>query len=164
MFIIGLVTNITSQTCSYTTTERGNFTEYVSKDGSVYKIGDRLTIGQPSTNKTFAFIQTGDGFISPIENAIANISGNETEIKRIFIVGTDRSGHYVMFRTKGAYAVLNMSINFEQALIAGEIKGFGKTSNEALTELKTCKDKLDLGLITQAEFDAKKTELTKYIK
>ena len=46
----------------------------------------------------------------------------------------------------------------------GEIKGFGKTSDEALTELKKAKDKLDLGLITQEEFDKLKAELSKYIK
>ena len=35
--------------------------------------------------------------------------------------------------------------------------------NLALTELKKWKDKLDLELITQEEFDAKKTELAKLI-
>jgi len=38
------------------------------------------------------------------------------------------------------------------------------TSDEALTELKKCKDKLDLGLITQEELNKKKAELSKYIK
>ncbi|MCX6311222.1 MAG: DUF4468 domain-containing protein [Bacteroidetes bacterium] len=38
------------------------------------------------------------------------------------------------------------------------------TSDEALTELKRCKDKLDLGLITQEEYDKKKAELGKFIK
>lgn len=37
------------------------------------------------------------------------------------------------------------------------------TSDEALSELKKCKDKLDLGLITQEEFNEKKQELSKYI-
>jgi predicted Zn-dependent peptidase len=38
------------------------------------------------------------------------------------------------------------------------------TSDEALSELKKCKDKLELGLITQEEFDSKKSELSKSIK
>lgn len=38
------------------------------------------------------------------------------------------------------------------------------TSDEALSELKRAKDKLDLGLITQAEYDSLKVELSKYIK
>jgi len=49
-------------------------------------------------------------------------------------------------------------------LSAGEIKGFGKTSDEALSELKKAKDKLDLGLITQEQFDKLKAELSPFIK
>jgi hypothetical protein len=38
------------------------------------------------------------------------------------------------------------------------------TSDEALSELKKAKDKLDLGIITQAKYDSLKVEYTKYIK
>jgi hypothetical protein len=38
------------------------------------------------------------------------------------------------------------------------------TSDEALSELKKAKDKLDLGIITQEEYDLKKAELTPFIK
>lgn len=41
---------------------------------------------------------------------------------------------------------------------------FIMSSEEALSELKRYKDKLDLELITQEEFDKKKEELSKYIK
>ena len=40
------------------TAERGEYTSYVASDGGVYKIGDRIKIGVPSSNKTFAFIKT----------------------------------------------------------------------------------------------------------
>jgi hypothetical protein len=46
----------------------------------------------------------------------------------------------------------------------GEIKGTGLTSDDALAELKKAKDKLDLGLITQEQYDLKKSELTPFIK
>jgi len=49
-------------------------------------------------------------------------------------------------------------------LSTGEVKGFGFSSDDALAQLKKGKDKLDLGLITQEEFDKLKAELTKYIK
>src|SRR4030042_5890369 len=62
---------------------QGEFTSYVSKDGSVYKIGDRIKIGVPSSNKTFAFITEGDGVLLPITQLTASSSGQETEIKRI---------------------------------------------------------------------------------
>jgi hypothetical protein len=38
------------------------------------------------------------------------------------------------------------------------------TSDDALAELKKAKDKLDLGLITQEDYDKLKAELSKYIK
>ena len=144
--------------------QRGEFTSYVGSDGAVYKIGDRVKIGVPSSNKTFAFITQGDGLLTTITNLTASFSGTETEIKRIFVVGNKRMGYSVAFRTKGIIALSNYSIQFENALSTGEIKGFGLSSDDALSQLKKGKDKLDLGLITQEEYDKLKADLTKYIK
>jgi len=38
------------------------------------------------------------------------------------------------------------------------------TSDEALSELKKSKEKLELGLITQAKYDSLKIEYSKFIK
>ena len=146
------------------TAERGEFTSYLASDGAVYKIGDRIKIGVPSSNKTFAFITEGDGILMPITNLTAFSIGNETEIKRIFVYGSKRAGYSVAFRTKGFTGVSNYTIQFENALSVGEVKGFGLSSDDALEQLKKAKDKLDLGLITQEEFDKLKAELAKYIK
>jgi hypothetical protein len=146
------------------TAERGEYTSYVGSDGGVYKIGDRIKIGVPSSNKTFAFITQGDGIFMPIEPLQASSSGTETEIKRIFIIGNKRSGFSIAMRTKGVIGLLNYTIQFENALSTGEIKGTGKTSDEALAELKKAKDKLDLGIITQEEYDKIKAELVPFIK
>ena len=146
------------------TAERGEFTSYLASDGAVYKIGDRIKIGVPSSNKTFAFITEGDGILLPITNLTAFSSGTETEIKRIFVYGSKRAGYAVSFRTKGYTGVSNYTIQFENALSVGEVKGFGLSSDDALDQLKKAKDKLDLGLITQEEFDKLKAELAKYIK
>lgn len=146
------------------TAERGEYTSYVGSDGAIYKIGDRVKIGVPSSNKTFAFITEGDGFLLPITNLMANASGTETEIKRIIVVGNKRTGYSVAFRTKGFTGVSNYTIQFENALSTGEVKGFGLSSDDALAQLKKAKDKLDLGLITQDDYDKLKAELTKYIK
>jgi len=146
------------------TAQRGEFTSYVGSDGAVYKIGDRVKIGVPSSNKTFAFITQGDGLLTPITNLTASFSGTETEIKRIAVVGNKRMGYSVSFRTKGVIALSNYSIQFENALSTGEVKGFGLSSDDALAQLKKSKDKLDLGLITQEEYDKLKADLTKYIK
>ncbi|AIG29608.1 hypothetical protein IA01_03595 [Flavobacterium psychrophilum] len=50
------------------TSSRGEFTSYISQDNATYKVGDRVKIGFPSSNKTFAFITEGDGLLSPITN------------------------------------------------------------------------------------------------
>ena len=146
------------------TAERGEYTSYIGSDGGIYKIGDRIKIGVPSSNKTFAFITQGDGILTPLQPLPAAQSGTETEIKKIFISGNKRTGYSVSMRTKGVIGLLNYTIQFENALSTGEIKGTGMTSDEALAELKKAKDKLDLGLITQEEYDKKKAELTPFIK
>lgn len=145
-------------------TKRGELTSYIASDGGVYNIGDKVKIGVPSSNKTFAFITEGDGLVIPITNLLANSSGQETEIKKIFIVGNKRIGYSVSLRTKGSTGLSNYTIQVENSLSTGEIRGFGITSDEALSELKKAKDKLDLGLITQEEFDTLKKELAKFIK
>jgi hypothetical protein len=146
------------------TASRGEFAAYYASDGAKYKIGDRIKIGVPSSDKTFAFITEGDGILLPITNLLASSSGQETEIKKIWVVGNKRTGYSVSMRTKGMTALSNYTIQFESALSTGEIKGFGMTSDEALAELKKAKDKLDLGLISQEEFNNKKLELSKFIK
>jgi hypothetical protein len=142
----------------------GPFKSYIASDGAEYKIGDRIKIGIPSNNKTFSYIEEGDGIFLPITNLSTNYSGHETEIKRIWVSGNDRSGYFVKFRTKGDSGISNYTIMFEKALETGEVKGFGKSSDQALTELKKAKDKLDLGLITQDEFNKLRTDLGKFIK
>lgn len=146
------------------TAAKGDYTSYVGSDGGVYRIGDRLKIGVPSSNKTFAFITEGDGILLPITNLLAHASGQETEIKKIWVVGNKRAGFSVAMRTKGITGVSNYTVQFENALSTGEIRGFGMTSDEALAELKKAKDKLDLGLISQEDFDKRKAELTPFIK
>jgi hypothetical protein len=145
------------------TSRKGEYTSYVASDGGIYKVGDRIKIGVPSSNKTFAFI-IGDGIVIPATGIPAACSGMETEIKRIIVGGNQRTGHSVVFRTKGYTGLSNYFIMFENALETGEVKGFGMSSDDALAELKKAKDKLDLGIITQGAYDTLKTDLVKYIK
>ena len=147
------------------TTSNGTYyTGYISKDGFEYKIGDKIKIGFPKTGNLFSFITEGDGVMLPITPLTSNSSGTETEIKKIWVSGNKRAGHTVSFRTKGITGVSNYTIQYENALETGEIKGNGLSSDEALAELKKAKDKLDLGLITQEEYDKQKAELSKFIK
>jgi hypothetical protein len=142
----------------------GPFTSYLSKDGTIYNVGDVLTIGVPSSNKTFAYISQGDGILYAPEQLNARFAGDKTEIKSIWIGGTKRSGFSVLIRSKSASGITTYTVYLENAIASGEIKSFGITSDDALSELKKNKDKLDLGLISQEKYDSLKVELSKYIR
>jgi hypothetical protein len=70
----------------------------------------------------------------------------------------------VSFQTKGMTGIDNYFLYIEDAITVGEVQSFGMTSDEALTALKKAKDKLDLGIITQEEYEKIKAELTPFIK
>ncbi len=168
LLFVTLSLNLFSQELKYgdlNTTERpkGNFTSYVSKSGAVYNVGDKLKIGVPSSEKTFAFIQVVNVLLQAFPLSVTG-SGKEAEIKSFMVQGTKRSGYSVLVRSKGTTAIDNYNIQLENAIETGEIKSFGMTGDEALSELKKAKDKMDLGLITQAKFDSLKLEYTKFIK
>ncbi len=132
---------------------------YVSKDGTLYKAGDIIKIGFPSSNNIFSFI-TKPGTSTPYPKSY---SGKEVEIKYFMATGFKNEGFKAVVVCKGS--LLDMfNIEIENAIQAGEIKSFGMTSDEALSELKKAKDKLELGLITQAKYDSLKIEYKKYIK
>lgn len=138
----------------------------LSKGGSIYKVGDRIRIGTPWSNKTFAYISEGDGILLPITNLTARASDAESEIKNIFIIGTKRRGYSVLFKTKSASGVpgSGYTISVENAIGADELKSFGMSSDDALIELKRAKNKLDLDLILKEDYEKIKSELSKYIK
>ncbi len=145
---------------------KGKFTEYISKTGDSYKIGDTLTIGTPSsTNAVFTYL-TGYGMMGYMgERYPVTVSdiGDNIVIKKIKILrGNKKKGYKVTI--KAGQVVLYYEFFLEDAMAAGEIIGFGMTSDQALKSLLSEKDKLDLGLISQEYFDKKKEELRKYIK
>jgi hypothetical protein len=169
LLLFACSTNLFSQELKYSDLSigvkpKGDYTSYIAKDGAVYKIGDKIRIGVPSSNKTFAYITEGDGILLPITQLLASASGQNAAIKRIDIEGSKRTGFNVSMRCKGLTGLSNYSIQLENAIETGEVKSFGMTSDEALSELKKSKDKLELGLITQAEYDSLKVEYKKFIK
>lgn len=144
--------------------EKGQFTSYLSKDGSIYKIEDKINFGTPSgVNGKFVTIQKVD-IMGTIYVVGAEAINTSAEIKKIRVTGSKRAGYKVSFQTKGMTGVDNYFVYIEDAILVGEIKSFGMTSDEALNELKKAKDKLDLGIITQEQYDLKKAELTPFIK
>jgi hypothetical protein len=143
---------------------KGKFNEYISKDGISFKIGDTITIGKGSgVNGSFVFL-TG---ISPSFSSYvpdASIYNTKAILDNITIKGNKSEGWKVYVFTKSSFKQNALMFFIEDAIANGELKSALMTSDEALTELKKCKDKLDLGLITPEEFAKQKAELSKYIK
>jgi hypothetical protein len=135
---------------------------YTAKNGETFKVGDKITIGQPSNGLYFNHIDMGDGILIAFQAAGSSAAGQEIEIKKITASGTKKFGFKAYLQTRGAFGGYQVSI--ENALETGEVVSSIMSSDQALTELKKAKDKLDLGLITQMEFDSIKTVLAPIIK
>jgi hypothetical protein len=135
------------------------YDEYISKDGSLYKVGDTIKINKPLSIDKFSFIS--DRF-SQVP-ATSKIIGNLFIIKNIIVTGFKNTG-YELCMTINNPITSDQILKFENAIENGEIKSRIMSSDDALIELKRYKDKLDLGLITQKEYDEKRTQLSKLIK
>ena len=142
-----------------TSEQRGNHNSYLASDGEIYKIGDKIKIGLPSSNcnSTFTFITLGG------EQIKSDCTGQEVEISKIWVHGNDHLRYKVRIYTNLG-GISSYSFEFEAALKTKEIISFGKTSDEAIIELKKEKEKLDLEIITKEEYEKRKISLMKYIK
>jgi hypothetical protein len=161
--------------------ENGQTFKFVKDyEGNVYGIGDKFKLGIPqkiegSTENThFSGIF---GVLDPITSIIPALdiistlrlpgqgwSGAECTVIKI---GVRKSFGFVM-----SFIVFS-SQNFEISTMTIDGSLLSKesidpnapmSSEEAITKLKAYKEKLDLGLITQEEYDSYKLELQKYIE
>lgn len=138
---------------------KGKLTSYTSKSGEKFTVGDTITLGVAFRNEVFNFIRQYAVIETyPLENTAAGsivvIKSIRATYKTVWVYTT----HAI------AYTYGCVISNLDAALENGEVKSKLMSSDDALTELKKCKDKLDLGLITQEAFDLKKQELAKFIK
>lgn len=154
--------------------EKDGITEYTATNGAIIKVGDKIRLNRPEGGaKCYISITK----IPTVMDALGNMNnfnpcvlatyfgGKEITIKKFFLTGDRKVGgtiHAVLLTTA---LENNLDLNIELAIESNEIRSNGiMTSEEAMTELKSAKDKLDLQIITQAEFDAKKQELINFIK
>ena len=137
------------------------YDSYLSKDGLLFKSGDTIQVGMASSDQSFAFITFEGSDKSLLEKSN---SGIKIIIVNFLISGLKKSGYQVEAVCKTGFFATKYHVLLENAILTGEIKTSLLTSDEALNQLKKAKDKLDLGLITQEEFDKLKSELKKYIK
>ena len=165
-----------------------DITAYVASDGVTYRIGSTITYGYPTNGKYYLYFKnvtgswlnvlTEDEYATTAErNAnqevaerVENRAGGVATIKKIQCVPVDPYNRM----TCGCkiHLVLNRGglacTNFEEAIATREVVVKANpedvASEAALQELKKWKEKLDLQIITQEEYDAKKEELMKKIK
>lgn len=144
---------------------KGTFESYAAKDGHVYKVGDTLIINSPSgVNGLFVNIESMN--IMGRRYLVGAQSANTTAVlKKIRVGGSKRAGWKAAFQTQGFSSVDNYFFFIEDAVASGEISIKGRiSSDEALAELKKAKEKLDLELITEEEYNALKTKYASFIK
>lgn len=176
-----------SQYANYT-----DFTEIELNDGNIISIGDTVKIGTPATSNqritsssmgvrsqsTFTTLQFG----SPINGAfIAALTGDdgallsswaasEMVVERVLVSHTKLSRNstlnvgLVVKEMNGPRRVY--AYNASRSISLGELELLKRlmTREEAIAKLKESKDLLDLGLLSQEEYDALKEELGKIIK
>lgn len=165
-----------------------DITAYVASDGITYRIGSTITYGYPTNGKYYLYFKnvtgswlnalTEDEHTTTAEHnanqevaeRVENRAGGVATIKKIQCVPVDPYNRV----TSGCkiYLVLNRGglacTNFEEAIATREVVVKANleemASEAAIQELKKWKEKLDLQIITQEEYDAKKEELMKIIK
>lgn len=89
-------------------------------------------------------------------------AGVSYEIQKVLATGK-LEGRRAVIRCKAPLGS-HIDISIESAIKSGEIVTEYKTSEQAIEELKKAKEKLDLGLISQDEYDELKNNLAKYIE
>lgn len=149
-------------------------TEYISENGTSFKIGDVIKIDKPSNGQIFSSMtirMTTFEALALNQNELRNFDYNvysrtiaktSLKIKSFVIEGDKKKGFSIAANLDGVGH--NIQVRLEYGLEIGEIGEHIMTSEEAMTQLKSEKDKLELGLITSEEYNLRKSELVKYIK
>jgi hypothetical protein len=155
------------------------------RDGSTLGIGEMIRFGSPSgTNQStnqnsgvvsgsvtrtnnFSYIMLGRmgmAIMTGVTYLPEAYKGREAAIQNIKLIKNKRGSGVVLILQNPAMDISVLDLEF--ALKYGEIINpkAPMSSDEALAALKKAKDKLDLGLISQQQFDSVKTVLAKFIK
>lgn len=170
LFILGLF--IASQLFSQTVTyeefkaakkpKKVKLDAYQAKNGQVFKIGDKITIGNPSMrNDQYLNVVRND--LGTLKRVSVGMKGFKAEIKKFRIYGRKRTGYSVIAVTKTPDGLSNLWVEIEAAIQNGEIGTTGLNRKQAIAKLKETKDLLDLGMISKEEYEKIKKELTPII-
>jgi hypothetical protein len=156
-----------------------DFKRYQSQNGYIYKIGDPIFIGQPSTNSNeFTHLIIGRYnigralLIGPPISAPGAWQAKTLFIDKIFVYHPKGSRKslvviWMYLKDPDAPAMYNITTvaDFDKALMLGEIfnPNAPLSKEEAIARLKETKELLDLGVIQQSKYDSMKAALTPVI-
>jgi len=152
-----------------------NIDSVILADGSVIKVGDKIQLGTPFngqrdfTNLWILKVTMAQALISPPTSLVGRFSGQTATVDKIFVNHTGLSKksplNIAMYIDFDGEMVNGTVADFNSALSQGEIINLNAkmSRDEAIATLKQQKDLLDLGMISQEEFDAKKAELSSII-
>ncbi|WP_289054478.1 hypothetical protein [Carboxylicivirga marina] len=141
---------------------KGKISEYISENGTTFQVGDTLKVGVPFRNNQFSYLM--DKTMAYLGEAVYLSPQSVGEMCVIKSMKTSQRNLYVTTYGEGESKALIIS-NFEEAFTSGEIEVPNLMNSDlALKELKKAKEKLDLELISQEEYNALKIELMKYIE
>lgn len=137
---------------------KGKLDSYTTQAGEIFKVGDEIELGVAKGYNYQFIVQEFALQLYPLPTTASH---SKVKIKKI----SAASRMVTVWTTPAGGGIYGLGIsNFESAIKDGEIKTNLMSSDQALEELKKWKDKLDLGLISQDDFEKKKTELSKLIK
>jgi len=170
LFVLGLFSVLQSfaQTVTYKEFEASEnpkkvkLDAYQAENGQIFKIGDKITIGNPSM-RSDQYLHVVRNDLGSLKRISVSMKGFKAEIKKFRIYGKKRTGYSVMAVTKTPDGLSNLWIEIEGAIKDGEIETTGLNREEAIAKLKETKDLLDLGMISKEEYEKIKKELTPII-
>lgn len=148
-----------SQTTEYgKLTDKSEYQIYLTKTGHILKVGDTLTLGIPTSDLGFTYISQGGQRVS---NTLA---AKKVIIDKLKTYGNKKSGYKMYAHFKG-YGLVPVLIDYETALDLGEIinPSTKLTKEQAIAKLKEAKELLNLEVITQADYNKLKSEMTPII-
>ena len=142
---------------------KGQYSEYITENNVSFKVGDTITLGKPASGNDFSCVGISGLMGETLVPANIKHSGSKAIIKKIIIqfdVLTIKTSKPLSHSANFGFNITNLEI----AMAHGEITANAMSSADALTKLRTEKNKLDLGVITQEQYEIKKKELMKFIK
>jgi hypothetical protein len=158
---------------------RQTFNYVKDYNGNVYKLGDKFKLGIPQKvqgaveNTHFLGVYGVDAIstIIPITDFMTTLrlpgqgfSGAECSVIKIGIRKT--FGYAIPLIVFSCLGIEISTASIDNSLLTKELidTNAPMSSEDAISKLKGLKEKLDLELITKQEYDAQKSELSKFIK